>query len=373
MVKIGLESDSLDLAIKGKRVALVANSASVDCNGNSSIDIVKEKANLVALLALEHGIRGNVSAGESVDDESGEIPIISLYKGDGIALDKELCKELDAIVFDIQDLGLRFYTYLASLKMIISSCSENNVPLIVLDRPAPLGRAVSGNILSSDSFSFVGPDSLPIRYGLTLGEMAYFFNNKLEKKADLTVIKLTGWHGEMWPETGRKWIATSPNIPDFETAFVYAGTCLFEGLNISEGRGTDAPFRLIGAPFVDLDLLLPAIDALHLKGVEIEGCDYIPRTNKFENIPCHGIRIHVVDYSTFDPVMFSLNLIVLFFRLFKETETIKPKEDGVRMIDRLFGKGMLDKLLADDKKTLEEIKKDSDEFSSYAVNYYLYR
>lgn len=375
MTVIGVESDKLDSILKGLRVGLVANPASIDSSGISSIDIIKKKAKLTALLGLEHGVRGDVLAGEAVGDGESDdgIPIYSLYNGDGISLPLSVIESVDAIIFDIQDLALRFYTYVASLKMIIASCSENDIPLIVLDRPAPLGRRVSGNILSSDSYSFVGPDSLPIRYGLTLGEIANWFNDKLEKKADITIVKLSEWNGQLWTETGRKWISTSPNIPSFDTAFIYSGTCLFEGLNISEGRGSKEPFKLIGAPFIDSDKLLCEIDKLDVRGALIEKADFTPICSKFAGELCHGIRISVSDYEAFDPIIFSLELIFIFFRLFDESAILSAEEgSGLRFIDRLMGKGMIEKLLDDKDGTIATWKAEAEEFRKNIQGYYLY-
>lgn len=309
--------------VKGKRVGLVANAASVDRFGRSSLEIFEKETCLAAVFGLEHGITVTFAAGEKVDGEqAGKLRVFSLYGGNGYGLSKEARELIDVLVFDIQDLGLRFYTYVSSLRLILRSAAEMNLPVIILDRPNPLGRSVYGTLLDESDLSFVGIDNLPIRYGLTIGELALFFNANIG--ADLRVVPLDGWTGGLWQ--GR-WVPTSPNIPTFETAFVYSGMCFLEGTNLSEGRGTDAPFLTFGAPFMTRDL------SFSFEGFELERTTFIPSSSKYQGELCHGYRIRVTDYGA-NPVEFSLRLMN---RIFEEYDEMCFPEGKIASIRHLLG------------------------------------
>jgi len=214
-------------------------------------------------------------------------------------------------VYDIQDIGVRFYTYISTLYHVLKSAGETGIKVLVLDRPNPItGVHMEGPVLNTVYRSFVGIWQLPIRYGMTVGELALLFNNEADLGADLEVIKIEGWKRDMWfDETGLPWIPPSPNMPTLDTAIVYPGTCLIEGTNVSEGRGTTKPFELIGAPWIDEYKLIEELKSLPIKGVEYRPATFIPWRGKYVGELCHGVQIYIVDREVFEPVKLGLALI----------------------------------------------------------------
>lgn len=344
--------------VKGKRVGLVANAASVDRFGRTSLEFFEKETDLTAVFGLEHGITITFAAGEKVDGEqAGKLKVFSLYGGDGSGISREARELMDVLVFDIQDLGLRFYTYVSSLRLILRSAAAMNLPVIVLDRPNPLGRAVYGTLLDEKDRSFVGADSLPIRYGLTIGELALFFNASIG--ADVRVVPLEDWSGGLWQ--GR-WVPTSPNIPTFETAFVYSGMCFLEGTNLSEGRGTGAPFLTFGAPFMTKDI------PLSFEGFELERTSFIPSCSKYQGELCHGYRIRVTDYGA-NPVEFGLRLLN---RLFGEYDELCFSEGKTASIKHLLGSRESELVRDDIPALLDKCDRDALSFRTLMSRYILY-
>ena len=247
-------------ALKNKRIGIVTNSTGVLSNGIPLYrELVKSGFKVALIFAPEHGFRINMPAGKIINDTRtsyDSIRVYSLY-GKNKKPTKDMLKNIDILIYDIQDLGVRFYGYISTLFYVLQSASENNIPVYVLDRADPLnGITVNGPVLKDKQRSFVGIATLPIRYGMTPGELAlYYAGEKLlgkELNPDITVVKLKGWERNYFLDHySSKWTKTSPNIPDFETALVYPGTCLIEGTNVSEGRGTLHPFLTIGAPFIN--------------------------------------------------------------------------------------------------------------------------
>ena len=360
----GLErNEELKKHLEGKNVGLVMNQASLTHDGRSTLDVISSYCHIKALFALEHGIRGAFKAGEDIQKEEGinEIPVISLYHGSGCGLEENDVKGLDAIVYDIQDLGLRFYTYIASLKNIVEDCNRFNLELILLDRPCPFGRKVWGNILPDDSLTFVGPDNIPVSYAMTPGEAAIWFTHKYSYDRMPTVIKLQNWSGEPYWINGWDWIRTSPNIPDFNTAFLYAGMCFVEGSNMSEGRGTDKPFRLFGAPWIDSSELLERISRYNLRGFEFKESEFTPNDSKHKDKLCHGLEITVTDYDKAEPVKLGLIILSICFSSWKETEVL-PDSNGMTHMDRLTGKGMLEEIIRNPEGVYADWEKESSTF-----------
>ncbi len=243
--------------IKGKRIGLITNHTAVDRQMRHDIDLLANLpgVKLTALFAPEHGIRGMAQAGGKVvnaPDERTGVTIYSIY-GQTLRPTPEMLKDVDVLIFDIQDVGVRFYTYISTMGEGMEAAADKGIPYIVLDRPNPLAdTAIEGRMLDLARFkSFVGAYAVPIRYGLTIGELAEFVKAGMKKEVKLTVVKMKNYNRSLWyDQTGLPWIAPSPNIPSMATTIVYPGMCLFEGTNLSEGRGTTQPFEMIGAPWI---------------------------------------------------------------------------------------------------------------------------
>jgi uncharacterized protein YbbC (DUF1343 family) len=326
-----LFSDEFHL-VAGKRVGLVTNHTAVLSNGRHLADslFAHPEVTLTALFGPEHGIRGEAPAGGHVGDgrdSATGVTVFSLY-GRTYKPTPEMLRGIDVLLFDIQDVGARFYTYISTMSYAMEAAAENGIPFIVLDRPNPItGVRVEGPIREDSLKSFVGLHPIPIVHGMTVGELATMFNEegwlKGGVKADLHVVKMEGWKRETWyDETGLRWIPPSPNIRTLETAIVYPGTCLIEGTNLSEGRGTDRPFEYIGAPYVDGEVLAMELNKLNLPGVDFQAISFTPRatigaTNpKYSGIPCSGVVVRVTKREAFEPVRTGHSILVVARRLF---------------------------------------------------------
>ena len=241
-----------------------------------------------------------------------------------------MLRGVDLLVYDIQDVGVRFYTYISTLYECMKAAARDGIPLIVLDRPNPIdGDRVEGPLLDTSLVSFVGIHPLPIRYGMTVGELARLFNHEGELGCDLRVVPMQGWRRSRWfDETGLVWIPPSPNMPTLTTATLYAGFCLLEGTNLSEGRGTTRPFELVGAPWLDAPRLAESLNALDLAGVYFRVQSFTPTFSKFKDQVCQGIQIHVVDRDRFDPISGALHLLLQTLDL--HPEELKFQDQNVR-------------------------------------------
>lgn len=308
--------------LRGKRVGLVVNhTAKVD--SVHLIDLIDEAPDvtLAALFGPEHGLRGQAGAGQHVasdrDPKTG-VPIFSLY-GDRRKPTGEMLENLDVLVFDIQDIGARFYTYISTMGLTMQAAAEQGVPFLVLDRPNPLGgKHVSGFVLDMSYQSFVGKYPIPLQHGLTVGELARMIQGEawLEGLAALTldVVPAQGWsRHEQWPETHLPWRAPSPNIPDFETALIYPGAAFFEATAASEGRGTPHPFKLIGAPWADGQTLTDTLNARDLPGVRFESATFTPESNKLKGEQLEGVRHVITDAEAYRPVATGVHVLHAFY------------------------------------------------------------
>ncbi len=345
-IEVFLESH-LDL-VKGKRVGLITNPTGVASNLESIIDLFynNQEINLIALYGPEHGVRGNAQAGEYVSfyvDDKYNIPVFSLYgqsrkpeagmlknideymrSFDTIEAGKipeaSMVESLDVLIFDIQDVGTRIYTYLATMAYCMQASAENGVDFIVLDRPNPInGEDLEGPLLEYPEYSsFVGLYPIPVRHGMTAGELAELFNEKfLEKKANLTVIPMQGWEREMWyDETSLPWVIPSPNMPTLDTATAYPGQVFLEGTNISEGRGTTKPFEIFGAPWIDGYELVKKLNELNLEGIKFREAWFSPTFSKYKGELCGGAQIHVIDRNQYRPFESSLHIIKTVMKMY---------------------------------------------------------
>ncbi len=342
-VRPGIENlmGSLEL-FKGKRVGLITNATGVDSRLRRSIDILKEKVNLVILLAPEHGLRGNVVAGAAVPheiDAKTGLPIFSLH-GSNRKPTAAMLKDIDILAFDIQDIGARSYTYIYTMAYAMQSAKENGKTFVVFDRPNPVGGdKVEGGILKPAFSSFIGLYPIPVRHGLTVGELARLFNKEFEINARLVVIPMVGWKRNMQQEdTGLPWVMTSPNIPTPDSALVYSGTGLFGGSNVSEGIGTTRPFELVGAPWLDGQKLAERMNRQQLPGVYFRPVYFTPQWGKYMNRTCNGAQIHVTDRRKFEAVRTGLYLLEAIRRVGGNSfKWNKPKGNERWMIDLYAG------------------------------------
>lgn len=307
-----------DMAIlQGKRVGLITNHTGKLRDGTTTIDALHNdpRLELVALFAPEHGIRGSALAGVHIDntvDEKTGLPVHSLY-GATRKPSPEMLANVDALVFDIQDIGARFYTYPWTMTLAMQAAAEQGKRIVVLDRPNPIGGDhVQGNI--NDTLSFVGQWPVPMRHGMTVGELARMINKEYNINADLVVIPVQGLTRSMWFEqTGMPWTAPSPNMRTIEAATHYPGTCLFEGTNLSTGRGTALGYEVIGAPWLDGAALIKTLETYNFPGVRFETVSFTPvnpADRKFDGVLTHGIRFITTDRATYDPTRVAIAALI---------------------------------------------------------------
>ena len=377
-LEVGLDILEKDLVsiLKGKRVGVIVNHTSVNSKGKHIIDILIEKEiNLVRIFAPEHGFLGNQSAGKKIDDDFNPflgVEIVSLY-GKNKSPQEQHLENLDVLIFDIQDIGVRYYTYVSTMTLAMIEAAKNNLKFIVLDRPNPLnGVSVEGSV--SEISSFVGMHPMPVRHGMTIGEIAVFIkqNNLIENaiNLDLKVIKMKGWNRKkMHSRRLGEWIAPSPNIPDVKTALMYVGTCLLEGTNVSEGRGTDIPFMLFGSPWLDNEKVLKALKGYKFKGVKFYKYNFTPisiygksENPKYKDQYCKGIKIKITDKNRISP--FEIGLAIISEIYANNSENFKFKDN---FFDKLYGRSDLrlsmldmkdiDSLVEKNERDIEDFKK----------------
>lgn len=378
-VKLGIDNIDKYLNIfEGKRVGLITNPTGVNSEFKSTIDIMDEKTNLKALFGAEHGIRGDIQAGEKVenykDDKTG-ITVCSLY-GSSKKPTYEMLKDIDILAFDIQDVGARFYTYLYTMAYAMQSAAEFNIKFVVFDRPNPLnGIDVEGNILDFEYKSFIGLYPITQRYGLTIGELAKLFNEEFKILCDLIVVPMENWNRNMYyHETGLPFIWPSPNMPTLETALVYTGTAIFEGTNISEGRGTTKPFETIGAPWLDAYKLSDAMNELGIEGVYFRPVCFTPTFSKQQGLLCKGVQLHVTDRKVFKPVKTGVSLFYKIRELSGGNLEITPpySKNGKNFIDYCTGNSYVRKNKYDLNTVLEMWQKEALEFNNIKKKYEIY-
>jgi uncharacterized protein YbbC (DUF1343 family) len=343
--QVGLEKLEADGGgtIKGKKVGLIAHAASTTADGRSARDVLaKLGADVVRLFAPEHGLKAQLAAGEKVEggvDPTSKLPVVSLY-GEKSKPSPEDLKGLDVLVFDLQDAGVRFYTYISTLILALEAASEAGIEFWVLDRPNPLGgERVEGPVSDPRDavpVSLVNTAPGPLVHGLTTGEMARFINGSVAKPVRLTVVPMTGWKRTMvWKDTGRPWVPPSPNLRSPEAAFVYPGVALLEATNVSEGRGTDTPFLLLGAPWLKPEVLVPLVSS---PGMTLEATTFTPRASAIAPDPKHGgqalpgVRLSVKDYAAARPYRTGVSLL----HALRTQPGFEWRQEGAAL-DRLVG------------------------------------
>ena len=326
-VKLGLEmilDEHLHL-LENIRVGLICNQASVNHLFQHSADLFynNPKINLVALFGPQHGIRGDVQdnmveTSHTVDKLTG-LPIYSLYSETRQPTEAML-SGVDALVFDLQDIGCRVYTFIYTMANAMQACAALGKKMFVLDRPNPIGGlAVEGNTLERGHESFVGQYPIPMRHGLTAGELANLFNREFGINCELEIVTMNGWSREdYYDETDAPWVMPSPNIPTVDTTAVFPATVFFEGTEVSEGRGTTRPFEIVGAPYIDADDYGAALAALKLPGVIFRPVNFLPTFQKHANRSCGGVFLHVTEREIFEPVFTGLMMVKTVFDMYTE-------------------------------------------------------
>lgn len=329
--------------LAGKRIGLVTNAAAVDAQYRGTIDRLASApgVQLVALFGPEHGVRGDAQAGAHVADARDAVtglPVYSLY-GAAREPTAAMLVGIDLIIVDLPDVGARTFTYAATLVGVLRAAQRENITVMVLDRPNPIGGVlVEGPMLEEDYASFVGPFPMPMRHGMTIGELAQLFNAEMGINADLRVVAMRGWHRDGSDEAG-PWVPPSPNMPTPDTAIVYPGMVLVEGTNLSEGRGTTHPFEIVGAPFIDAGALAETMNTLDLPGVRFRAVWFTPYASKYAGQQVGGVQVHVTDRAAFRPVRTAVVLVQAVARLYPADFRIEGSDPA--FFERLAGNGWL--------------------------------
>jgi uncharacterized protein YbbC (DUF1343 family) len=376
-VELGLEKLLKESSLHG-RVGLICNQASVDHGYQHAADLLHSHPgiDLRALFGPQHGIRGDVQdnmieTGHSVDRKT-RLPVHSLYSETREPTDTML-DDVDVLVFDMQDVGCRIYTFVYTLANCMRAARRLGKRVLVCDRPNPItGTHVAGNILEPEYASFVGQFPLPTRHGMTVGELAQMFNRHFKIDCDLEVIPMDGWKREYWlDDTDAPWVLPSPNMPTLDSATVFPGTVHFEGTQVSEGRGTTRPFELIGAPYVDPDAYADRLNELGFAGVFFRSCVFQPTFQKHARVSCGGVQIHVRDRESFEPWSVGIAMVKLVHDMYasefrwKEPpyEYVYDKNpfdviSGTAKIREAFEKGIeLEVIVEETKAPVEEFRK----------------
>jgi uncharacterized protein YbbC (DUF1343 family) len=366
--------------VRGKHVGLITNPTGVDGRLRMIADRLREDPNttVVAFFAPEHGLRGNAQAGQKIADQldpATSIPVFSLY-GQRPAPSEEALRGIDVLVFDIQDVGARFYTFGWTMTYIMEAAAQKGIPFVVFDRPNPIGGhrvegapntfdcGLIGRLLSTQS------QGVATRHGLTLGELARYVNGEwYANRVDLRVIEIRGWRRSMYfDETGRPWVPPSPNMPTLDTALVYPGMCLFEGTNLSEGRGTTRPFEIIGAPFIHPLVLVAALEKKNLPGVIFRPTYFTPSFSKWQGQVCAGIQVHVTDREAFQPIHSALILLKTIIELYPTQVEVTPfasKLMGMPDFHKRILRESVDSIEASWQENLEKYKKIREKYLLY--------
>jgi uncharacterized protein YbbC (DUF1343 family) len=337
--------------LAGKRIGLITNHTGISADGTATIDLLyhSKVCKLVALFSPEHGIRGVME--EKVDsstDEATGLPIYSLYGGMRRPT-QDMLKKMDALVFDIQDIGARFYTYITTMGYCMEAAAKANIPFFVLDRPNPIGGIhVEGPMLDADKTSFIGYMPLPVRHGMTVGELARYFNEENKIGAQLKVVEMKGWlRSYYFWDTGQIWINPSPNMRTLSAAILYPGVCLLEQTNVSVGRGTDSPFEIVGAPWIEPQQFAATLRDAQIPDVHFIPIFFTPKTGKNQGMKCGGVNLVVADVDKLDSVHLGFALITALYKLY-------PKKFEIDKVMNMLGNADAMKLLRAERLSARE-------------------
>ena len=387
LVKLGLEKvlDEKINLLTSARVGLICNQASINKDFEHAADLFfkNKNINLVKLFGPQHGIRGDVQDNmveteHSIDAETN-LPIFSLYS-ETREPTEEMIEDLDILVFDLQDVGCRIYTFIYTMALAMKICAKYNKKFIVCDRPNPInGVDVEGNILEKGEESFVGMYPIVVRHGLTVGELAKFFNKEFDINCDLEVVEMDGWQREFfYDDTTLPWVMPSPNIPTVDTTIVFPATVIFEGTEISEGRGTTRPFEILGAPFIEAEKLTNTLNGYNLGGVKFRAANFIPTFQKNAGKVCGGTFLHITDREKFKPVITGLRILQTIIELYpykyKWKKTPYEYEFDRNAFDVIVGTKKIRNFLENGEfeKIKELFSKDEIKFNRKRSNYLMY-
>jgi uncharacterized protein YbbC (DUF1343 family) len=325
--------------LKGRRVGLICNPTSVDAELRHAVELLRGKLNITALFGPEHGVRGDAQDMISVDDARDPVsglPVHSLYGHTEASLTptKAMLDDVDVLIFDVQDVGSRYYTFVWTMVLAMRACAKAGKQMVILDRPNPIGGAIEGPAIERGFESFVGLVSCANRHGMTAGEIARWRHGEEKLDLELAVITLQGWTRDSWFEhTGLPWVLPSPNMPTVDTALVYPGMCLVEGTELSEGRGTTRPFELVGAPHLDGHRLAATLDAMELPGVRFRPVVFTPQFQKHAKTACGGVQLHVTDARAFRA--YRTGVAVLKDAHDQDREKFRWREKAYEFVDQI--------------------------------------
>lgn len=360
------------------RTALLTGPSGRTSGNRPTVEVLRDCCDLRLLLAPEHGVRGDKAAGalfsDELDEETG-LPVRSLYTKTSKRLSPETLELFDTLVYDMADVGCRYYTFLSSLRYCIEDCAAAGKRLVVLDRPNPLGDRVEGGLLWPETGSFVGGYSIPVCYGLTCGELADMMNRELGCGCDLKMVPCGGLTREMtFRDWGYYWVMPSLGIPRFETALLYPGTCLIEGTNLSEGRGTADPFAILGAPFIRAEQFSREFNDLGCPGVEATPVYFTPTTSKHQGSLCGGIHLHITHEKQLQPVELGVRLLDLLRRMYPGDFQFLPpvRQDGKPFVSLLAGHRDFEDPNWQAQAILERYRQESREFRQRRKPYEYY-
>lgn len=362
--------------LKGQTLGLLSNQASVDHNLKNAKDAISAllPGHLKVLFGPQHGFRGedqdNMVETEDYFDPELHIPVFSLYgnKTDRLS---NILNTIDLLIIDLQDVGTRVYTFISTMLSCLREVARAGKRVLILDRPNPLGGIiVEGNLLRPEFYSLVGPFALPMRHGMTIGELAHLLNDVFKIDCDITVLPLKGWHRHMlWKDTGLRWIMPSPNMPLFETALVYPGQVIWEGTNVSEGRGTCRPFEIFGAPFINPSIIKKMLASKDIEGCYLQEYYFRPTFNKWKSKLCGGFMVHVVNPNIYKPYQTSLALLRIILETYRDKFAWKQPpyeyEFTKLPIDLIFGDSSIRPALEAGKKIEQLLKSCSKELEGF--------
>ena len=383
-VKLGVDMFfERDLSeLRGKRIGLLTNQTGANADLISTIRLFHEhpELQLSVLFAPEHGLLTNAKEGERFTDtvhRSTGIPVFSLY-GQSKKPTDAMMEQVDVVVFDIQDIGARYYTYIYTMAYMMEACARTGKRMIVLDRPNPIdGESVEGNLVDPDYSSFVGLYPIPNRHGMTVGELATYFNEEFRLQCELEVVQMEGWNRDsFYPETKLPWIPPSPNTTSLDMMLLYPGTCLVEGTNLSEGRGTTQPFEIIGAPFIDGELLQDKVNAMGLEGFRARALAFTPTYQKYNGDLCEGIQLHITDRKKFKPIESIAHVLAVIAAMYAaKVEFLEYGKLKHPMFDLLAGNNALRQglLTGDIQSYLHQCRRDTESFMKTRERYLRYR
>lgn len=370
--------EEYDFLFQGKRLGLITNPTGLRRDLSATADYLAGGYSLRAMYAPEHGIRGDRQDGQDIEsytDQKTGVKVFSIY-GERRSPSKEMLEDIDLMVYDIQDVGSRYYTYLYSMANCMKACGRQGIPFVVLDRPNPItGLSPEGTHMEDSCRSFIGMYDFPQRYALTCGELARLINERFDTGVSLTVIPMKGWSREMtWAQTGLTWVSPSPNMPTPEAALLYNGTCMFEGTTLSEGRGTTHPFEMIGAPWLDAGAFARALEQRQCPGVRFRPVSFIPMFHKHGGKLCHGVQVHITDWSKVRPVELGVNMVLAAKEQSGGEFSFTPPrhEAGDYTIDLLLGSSIMRREGVSAEEIGRKIQKDTEDYMEYWKDYWIY-